>query len=259
MKKIFLLMCCMAFAAQHSWVSAQTTTMKIWKDGRVTASYETHDVDSVTFETIGKIDLGGGVYLIDGHRFVDLGLPSGLLWAETNIGAETAADYGDYFAWGETSPQLSMTYNWSSYKYGTEEKLAKYNTTDSKTTLEKEDDAAYVNWGNFCRMPTSDDFKELLNTSNCTWTWTSMTTSSGSSIEGYKVSSTKNGNSIFLPASGYCSSGGYRYRGSYCCYWSSTLSDVYRVYALYSNSGSCSLTSGAKRYCGIPVRPVAEP
>ena len=98
---------------------------------------------------------------INGHKFVDLALPSGILWATNNIGATTAADDGYYYAWGETEPQSSNSYSWDSYKHGTSwSNLAKYNATDEKTVLEKEDDAAYINWGSSCRMPTYDDFNE---------------------------------------------------------------------------------------------------
>ena len=200
------------------------------------------------------------IIIINGHRFVDLGLPSGLLWATCNVGAITAADDGNFYAWGETTTKEN--YDWDTYKYGTSSNLTKYNKTDGKTVLDKEDDAAYVNWGSSCRMPTRVDFDELRNTDNCTWTWTSMTTSSGSSISGYKVTSKKNGNSIFLPASGYRYGSDLYIHGSYGDYWSSTLflSNVSR--AFYLNFYS-SLYSSSRNYsyrcCGFAVRPVAEP
>ena len=197
--------------------------------------------------------------VINGHKFVDLGLPSGLLWAETNIGAETAADDGNYYAWGETDSK--SYYDWSTYTYGTSSSnLTKYNATDGKTTLEKEDDAAYVNWGVSCRMPTNDEFGELLNSSNCIWTWTIMTTSDGSSISGYQVTSVTNGNSIFLPASGYRNNGVLYNHGSDGSYRSSTLgSDLsLNVYDLYFYSGSHKQDYGY-RFNGHTVRPVAEP
>lgn len=154
--------------------------------------------DVASAKTLGTASVDNSK-TIDGHKFIDLGLPSGLLWAETNIGAEKPADDGNYYAWGET--QSKSNYSWDTYKYGTsEDNLTKYNSTDDNTVLDNSDDAAYVNWGSSCRMPTCDDFTELLKSSNCTWTWTSQTTSDGSSINGYTVTSIKNGNSIFLPA-----------------------------------------------------------
>ena len=262
MKKIFTLLCCMVFAAQYSMVSAQNTTMKIWKGGAVTTTYDVTDVDSVTFESSAdSVKHEDGVYLINGHKFVDLGLPSGLLWAETNIGAEKPADDGNYYAWGETEPQTSNSYSWDSYKYGTSSSnLTKYNSSDGKTTLDSEDDAAYVNWGDSCRMPTYGEFKELLNSDNCTWTWTSKSASDGSSINGYQVTSVKNGNSIFLPASGYRSGSCLYDHGSYGLYWSSTLGsyNTSRAYSLSFYRG-LFYNSDYYRYYGRTVRPVAEP
>ncbi len=213
------------------------------------------DVQSLT--TFGKKPTNNYI-IINGHKFVDLGLPSGLLWAACNVGAATAADDGDYYAWGETATKTD--YSWSTYKYGTSSSnLTKYNSTDGKTVLDKEDDAAYVNWGSSCRMPTDEEFTELKNSANCKWTWTSQTTYSGTSINGYKVTSVKNGNWIFLPASGYRFNGGLYYHGSYGCYWSSTLysSDSNIAYYLYFYSGYFNWDY-SNRYIGHTVRPVAE-
>ena len=254
MKKIFTLLCCMVFTAQYSMVSAQNTTMKIWKGGIVTTTYDVTDVDSVTFES-NKTYLGDGVYLINGHKFIDLGLPSGLLWAETNIGAKTAADDGNYYAWGETDTK--STYNESTYF---DSNYTTYSIS-GKTTLEKQHDAAYVNWGSSCRMPTDDEFGELHNSEYCTWTWSSMTTSDGSSINGYQVTSVKNGNSIFLPASGYRNYGRLYDHGSWGDYWSSTLdfSQSNIAYYLYFYSSYHYQNSHGSRCHGHTVRPVAEP
>ena len=199
---------------------------------------------------------------INGHKFIDLGLPSGLLWAETNVGAETAADDGNYYAWGETEPQSSNSYSSSSYKYSTSSgDYTKYNSTDGKDVLDKEDDAAYVNWGSFCHMPTKADFDELMNTDYCSWERTSMTTSAGSSIMGYKVTSTKNGNSIFFPASGVCGSGNVGFYGTGGQYWSSTLFSDYSDAAylfMFTSSSKPQYTYGY-RSDGRTVRPVAQP
>ena len=192
---------------------------------------------------------------INGHRFIDLGLPSGLLWAETNIGAKTAAGYGNFYTWGETSTKRTyLNDNYFDYN------CKIYNNDKGKKTLEKQHDAACVNWGDSCRMPTRDEFAELHNSANCTWTWTSMTTSDGSSINGYQVTSVKNGNSIFLPASG---SPNYRSligRGSAGLYWSSTLYPDFNTHAYYFSFSSWRYNlTGTLRYHGHSVRPVAEP
>ena len=210
---------------------------------------------------------------INGHKFIDLGLPSGLLWAETNIGAETAADDGNYYAWGETKSKSLSSYTLSSYKYYSSG-FTKYNSTDGKTVLEKEDDAAYVNWGTSCRMPTLTDMEELYNTSNCTWAWTSVTNSSGSSISGYKITSKNNGNSIFLPASGRHPHVKYFDHDIDGYYWSSTIAaNAYytidyayclEFYEFTSEGGGITSYSHAyhkttsDRYRGLKVRPVAK-
>lgn len=188
-------------------------------------------------------------YTINGHKFVDLGLPSGLLWAKTNVGASSFTDDGDYFAWGETSPK--STYSWDTYKWGYN--LSKYNYSDGKTTLDAEDDAATVNWGAPCRMPDSSDFQELYD--KCDWSWKS----NYNGASGYLVTG-PNGNTIFLRASGGRNDDGLYYHGSRGLYWSRSLfsgntgcarnldfysGDVYPTYVNY-------------RYNGFSVRPVAE-
>ena len=202
-------------------------------------------------------ELDDGVYLINGHKFVDLGLPSGLLWAETNVGAETAYDDGNYYAWGETATKDA--YNWSTYKYGSSyDNMTKYNSTDGKTVLENSDDAAYVNWGSSCRMPTRTEFDELCNKENCTWTWTSRTNSSNETINGYEVTSKKNDNSIFLPASGARRGSDLNNHGSGGYYWSGTLNGYGTSYAYVLSFVSGYFNSNNNnRYYGCPVRPVA--
>ena len=191
---------------------------------------------------------------INGHKFIDLGLPSGLLWAKTNIGAEKPADDGNYYAWGETSTK--STYSSDTY-FDSNHTIYSFN---GKTTLEKQDDAACVNWGDSCRMPTSNEFAKLLNSANCTWTWTSKYTSDGSSISGYKVTSVKNGNSIFLPASGYRNGGNLNHHGSYGDYWSSTICSSLSYFAYYLNFDSSDHGLYYDYRCrGRSVRPVAEP
>ena len=193
---------------------------------------------------------------IDGHNFVDLGLSSGILWAETNIGATTAYDDGNYYAWGETVSKSS--YSWNSYKYGTSSSsLTKYTSSD-KTTLEASDDAATVNWGSGCRMPTKEELEELKN--NCAWTCVSMTNSAGETIGCYKVASNNNGNFIYLPASGYRDGGSLGRHGLSGLYWSSTLrtGGISYAYYLSFNSGDHGVGYG-DRYSGQSVRPVAEP
>jgi len=136
--------------------------------------------------------------------YVDLGLPSGLLWATCNVGADSPEDYGDYFAWGETQPKGN--YYWGTYQYcnGSYLTLTKYcNTamngyngfTDNLTTLQPNDDVATAQWGSSWRMPTEAEWQELLDNTAHEWT-----TQNG--VKGRRFTAS-NGNSLFLPAAGY--------------------------------------------------------
>ncbi len=182
---------------------------------------------------------------------VDLGLS--VMWASHNVGAAKPEELGNYYAWGETSPKSE--YNWSTYKYGSDDyNMTKYctdsnyGTVDNKTVLEPSDDAATVNWGNGWRMPTEKEMQELLD--KCTWTWTAKNSMNGYLVEG------KNGNSIFLPASGSRANSSLRDRGSKGSYQTSSLfsSPECAVY-LYFSSGSYRGEWNYRRV-GRSVRPV---
>ena len=192
--------------------------------------------------------------VINGHKFIDLGLPSGLLWAETNVGASSYFDDGDYFAWGETETKSS--YSWDTYKWKSSgSSLSKYNSEDGKTTLDAEDDVATVQWGEGCRMPSRAEFQELYD--KCDWSWKSDY--EGTGVSGYLVTGPNN-NTIFLPASGYRGNDSLINRGSFGFYWSSSLysSNTDSAYSLYSCSILISPSFDDYRYYGYPVRPVAE-
>lgn len=178
--------------------------LRIYKKNGDVLKIATSDIVSITFSN-PQIKLEDGIYIVDGHRFVDLGLPSGLLWAETNIGAAKGADCGVFFAWGENTAK--QTFHWDTYRWITHDKnakvensLTKYCCADEKLRLDKEDDSAYVNWGSSCRMPTKEDFDELNDPMNCVWKWTAKIDSYGNPTYGYEVKSKKNGNLIFLPS-----------------------------------------------------------
>ncbi|MBO7133570.1 MAG: hypothetical protein J6W06_05400 [Bacteroidales bacterium] len=171
---------------------------------------------------------------LNGHEYVDLGLPSGTKWATCNVGATSPKEYGDYFAWGETKPK--NTYTEETYMYFSD-----------PATLPSSADAATANWGAGWRMPTKVEWEELK--SKCKWTWMS---------NGYKVVG-PNGNGVFLPAAGIHPGRELTYTAIIGNYWSSSL------YA--DNSGSaCSLYfySGIydmfnyNRYYGLSVRPVCN-
>lgn len=202
MRKIFILLYCIVLAAQYSMVSAQKTTMEIWKGGSVIQRYKTDDVDSVTFKETAVSD---NSKTINGHKFIDLGLPSGTLWAETNIGADLPADCGLYFAWGEKTfawGENASGRDFSDYTntYFQNDNYTKYNHLDGKKKLDAEDDAASMRWGLPCKTPTKENFEELIE--NCLWDLVTQKTSSGKERKGYMVTSKINKNSIFLPAAG---------------------------------------------------------
>lgn len=208
-------------------------------------------LDEVYYSAVNSITtMGESPYIvINGHKFVDLGLPSGLLWARTNVGASSSSDDGDYFAWGETKSK--SYYDWGIYMFGSS--CSKYNYSDGKTSLDARDDAATVNWGAPCRMPDSSEFEELYN--KCDWSWQS----SYKGTSGYLVTGL-NGNTIFFPASGYRYFDGLHDYGSYGGYWSRSLTsdDTSRARRLNFCSDDIYPVRNNDRCSGFPVRPVAE-
>lgn len=186
----------------------------------------------------------------NGHAWVDLGLPSGLKWATCNVGASSAVEYGDYFAWGETGTR-SQYGRWTTYKWSNGSSLTKYGVVDKKRVLELDDDAARVNWGGNWKMPTYKQWKELV--AKCSWTWTSQ-----NGTNGYLVTSRTNSNSIFLPAAGYVY-GPSIWVNERGYYWSSTLytDSPNRAYLLNFPSFEVRLGSH-DRYDGLSVRPVTQ-
>lgn len=136
------------------------------------------------------------------YHLIDLGLPSGTLWMDRNVGAKDITDYGLYFAWGETQgytvDEIGKTkqFSWEDYKFGDYQELSKYNGTDGLIELELSDDAAYAYTNGKCKMPTKEQIEELLDATNAEYT-------SMNQVNGYLLHSTVNSNTIFLPCSGY--------------------------------------------------------
>ena len=185
------------------------------------------------------------------HEYVDLALPSGTLWATCNIGAEVPEDYGDYFAWGETSPKTE--FSWDNYLLGTGSTagdMTSYNATDGLTELMPEDDAATANWGSQWQMPSKEQFEELLNENNTTIVKTAS---------GRMITSKVNHESIFLPNSGDYGFNGLEGTGSYGSYWSRTrnATNALNAHLLLSQSSNIISTYGY-RFAGKPVRPVRK-
>lgn len=193
----------------------------------------------------------------NGYEWVDLGLS--VKWATCNIGAASPEACGDYFSWGEVKPK--DRYNWASYKYciGSHKTQTKYCTNraygyngflDDKVTLDKVDDVAHVSWGGRWRMPTNKEQVELVN--NCTWAWVTQ-----NGVNGYKVTSMINGNSIFLPAAGYCYGSKHSKVGTSAYYWSGSLYDACSsgAYYLFFKLNDVTLSLNNRNY-GYSVRPV---
>lgn len=163
-------------------------------------------------------------------EYVDLGLPSGIKWATFNVGATQPEEYGDYFAWGETEPKELY---------------------DESTYSETEEDAATANWGSEWRMPTQAEQDELRT--ECSWTWMTK-----NDVNGYKVVG-PNGNSIFLPAAGYCSGGSFYHTGHKGFYWSSSLYTGNTSYAYYLSFTYNDVSRYSNDRCyGQSVRPVYD-
>ena len=196
------------------------------------------------------------------HECVDLGLPSGTLWATCNIGAKNPWETGDYFAWGET--EAKDVYDWKRYKYSSfidgEYKLTKYCTdpdcgvngfTDNLTVLETIDDAVSANWGDGWRMPTREEYDELYR--NTSFEWVTINGMSGRRLTG------SNGNSIFLPATGFylddmviCTGLGL--------YWSSTLQTHAQIasWSLHFDDTDCHVCGTYERSRGQAIRAVRK-
>ena len=178
----------------------------------------------------------------NGHEYVDLGLPSGLKWATCNVGASSPEDYGDYFAWGETSPKAEYTW----------ENSVTYGEQMSDISGNAQYDAATANWGGSWRMPTREQMEELVE--HCEWEWTQVNGVNGAKVIG------PNGSSIFLPAAGYHNGSSLDDDGSFGgYYWSSTPNDYDYGRAFYLDfydgyEGVYNLS----RHYGLPVRPITE-
>lgn len=195
------------------------------------------------------------------YEFVDLDLPSHTLWATCNVGATKPEEFGLYFAWGETEGYEGITddkqFTWDDYKLcnGTADTLTKYNNdssngiVDNLTMLELEDDAAYTS-DKTCRMPTKVDFEELK--ANTTSTWETL-----NGVNGRRFTSKANGNSIFVPAAGFCNNDSVYSVDSYGYLWSSSLdeSDPRYGWGLFFFKFNVDV-SNHYRNCGFSVRPV---
>ena len=175
---------------------------------------------------------------------IDLGLPSGLKWADRNVGAKSPEDPGLFFSWGNVEGvEIGKVCDFS------EEAYAKTKGYKLKGDIDAKHDAATVNMGEQWRTPSDDEFQELYD--NCTWEWTSE-----NDYYGIRFTSKINGNSIFLPASGNGNGTSWYFRGSNGYYWSSSFGSARDARNLGFGSGGVGPQYGSLRYNGFAVRAV---
>ncbi len=237
-------------------VPAENYQITVAKTGYVSIIKE-YDLSNV----IDEISLGE-FPLEPNYEYVDLGLPSGTLWATRNVGAETPEGYGDYFAWGETQPKSNYVVSNYQHFHGRLDNITKYcnnpscgynGFTDNLTILQSMDDAAttHIDWGNAWRIPTKEEWEELYQYTTPSWT-------NLNGVYGYQFTARNNDNYIFLPAAGYQYSNNPSNIGTLGYYWSSSLylEDPNRSWHFSFISGICDVYNNLYRYNGMSVRPV---
>ena len=208
--------------------------------GQMIKGQESSEEKKNTNKTSSKKEESDGY--INGHEYVDLGLPSGLKWATCNVGADSPEEYGDYYAWGET-------YTKDEYK---EDNCDLLDVEMEDIGGDPEYDVATSEWGDDWRLPTKEDFNELVE--ECEWKWMKKKGVYGMRVKG------PNGNSIFLPAAGGREGSSLTFAGEYGYYCSSTPheSDSQGTYDLFFRSGGNQHVFWINRYYGRSVRPVSE-
>ena len=277
-----------------------TTTIDTVRDGLATKDEVDEAVNDIndsiqnvkdTYLPLSGGTMTGGITFeseLDTNEYVDLGLPSGLLWAKYNIGATSEEEAGLYFQWGDTQGYTAeqvgdgeglKEFNWADYKFSIEDSssnFSKYNASDSKTVLDPEDDAVHVNMGGNWRMPTFDEYKELcLNTDiylvptegeeiqgtaqdygeNVLISWATQAEGTFKGVKFYKKDSKQT--YMFVPASGEANVGSVSSVGKSGSLWSSSLtsSDVMNGGLFGFDEGS-SYVDSTNRCIGNPVRGV---
>ncbi len=237
-------------------------------------------VNVADLAAIVDVMAAGGIYADrspQGVEAIDLALPSGTLWANMNVGAESPEGYGRYFAWGETvgftaDPDIARDFYWQTYKWMTKGRYSsdginKYQMDDGLTdgcwydadgffigdgesVLALEDDAAYVHWGGRWQMPSNADIRELVKYTTSEWV-----TQNG--VSGRVFTSKANGRKIFLPAAGLRNEDfllGDELGG---IYWTVTLISTRRARTLCFYTDEVAVKHNA-RYNGITIRPVMK-
>ena len=206
------------------------------------------DVPNVSF-----VDEDSSVRYLLEYDYVDLGLPSGLKWAKCNVGATSPEQAGLYFAWGETTGYTADDVT-SGVRLFIQNVYDTGPAASIKNDLTLEQDAAHVNLGGNWRMPTKDEYQELLD--NCDVVWTADY--NGTGVAGKVFTSKVNGNSVFFPATGECYNSSVDYVGERGYYWSANFGmTIYDAYKLFFNSRNHNMYSEPRSY-GHSVRAVCE-
>ena len=190
---------------------AQQKIMRIHHSDGTSETRKVNDVVKITFENEGETPQP------EGPQMVDMGLS--VKWASYNIGATSPEDYGNFYAYGEIEPKTEYTlenYQWYYPDYNDWdcdewEKYYKLGKTFTGTNY----DVAHVKWGGDWRVPTRDEWKELIE--NCEWQWTGI-----NGVTGARAVSKINGNSIFLPAAGNMVDAEHTHDQLGCFYWTSS-------------------------------------
>lgn len=233
MKKIYLSIAIAAFAAS---LSAQTVNVH-FKNGQ-TIVFPSGNVEYVDFSEKAPDPT------VSAGAVVDLGLS--VYWCSCNVGAEAPEESGDYYAWGETSPKSSF----SEANYAFYDNDRKQYTDIGDDISGTEYDAATVNLGSDWRMPSRTELQELKD--NCSWEWTQI-----NNVNGYKVTG-NNGNSIFIPATGYNTLGSLLFKNEGFAYWTSNNYSDTNAYAFIKQQTNSQSMTTLERISGCVIRPVTS-
>jgi hypothetical protein len=187
-------------------------------------------------------------------ELIDLGLPSGTKWASCNIGANKPTEYGDYFAWGDTSAKSNYvgrtceTYDLDIFSL----KMDDY--VNRRNVLSDNYDAATYIWGERWRIPSGEQAQELID--NCQWEWVINYENSG--VNGRLGISKINGAKIFLPAAGYAQSSNHLMMGDNGGYWTGSPNMVAsnRAWSIAFDSNVINVFDHGLRYYGYSIRPI---
>ena len=240
-------------SSDESVATVQDGTLKILSKGTTLISASAADGSGVASSC--------EVTILDIPNEVDLGLS--VIWGSFNLGANSPEGYGDYYAWGEV--ETKEDYSFDNYRfarsytgpYSKYNTVSSYGTVDGKTVLETQDDPVSLTYKGLWRMPTNEEFAELMDENNCTWAWTRQ-----NGVVGYLVTSKKAGHtdqSVFLPAAGIKQGNESLYGGETGFYWSASLgteSPSQAYLCMFSESAHESAQTG--RFVGLPIRPVKD-